>query len=100
MCFLRSPKRDLTEVTVGANKRLVGPADISAATSRPVKMLLALCYRIIAVHGLSGPLEWPHDVIAEPNISPDVFNERWACLKEGYYAPVNYQSEYSVNHRS
>lgn len=51
MCFLRSPERDLSEVTVGANKRLVWPPDISTAISMPVKMLLALCNRIIAVHG-------------------------------------------------
>lgn len=86
MSFLRSPERDLTEVTVGANKRLVGPPDISTAISMPVKMLLALCNRIIAVHGLIGQLQWPHDVIADhcraKHLTADVFSETLPCLKE------------------
>lgn len=54
-CFMKSPEPDLFELTVGPNKTLMGPLDISNAISMPVKMPLALCNRIM-VHGLIGPL--------------------------------------------
>lgn len=101
MCFRRSPELDLSEVTVGANKRVSGPSDMSSAISMPVKMVLAPLQQ-------NNSSTWPHWstvmapimslwIMAEPNIlPPDAFNETWACLKECYYAPVIHHSYYSA----
>lgn len=51
-CFIRSPELDWFELTVGANKRLWRPPDISNAISMPVKMLLVPRDRVMAARGL------------------------------------------------
>lgn len=54
--LVRSPEPDLFELTLGLNKTLRGPPDISSAISMPVKMLLAPSDRVMAAHGPVGLL--------------------------------------------